>query len=947
MRRLRQTLTGVATAATAITLVATAIHFMGAAPAPAAAGAEGPPALSAHLEQLRRSVPEGSGLAPSGEGLGGGAAEAFAARAYPKGTIPVAAANAARTSFAASLNRRLGGDDNSASWTPLGPTTALYPFEPLRRPQDYLPNEYIAAGRTTSVALADSCRRGRCPMYITAAGGGVWRTADALAPAPRWSYLGGPLGINAAGTVTIDPNDRSGDTVYVGTGEANICGSGCVAGVGIYRTRDAGRTWEGPLGQEALGAKGIGEIAIHPRNPNVIYAATTTALRGMSSVCCAGVTRPVPGAAKWGLYKSTDGGRTWAFLHNGTADAGECTGDGAEFANEGRCSPRGVREVKLDPTNPSIVYAASFARGVWRSPDAGATWQQIKPSLNKAIITTRPSISVNRLSSGATRMYVYEGNGNQAPFARLFRADSVATGAPTFVDLTSANRADPGYATFNQCFGQCWYDVFVHTPPGHPDIVYTGGSYDYDNFDANHRAVVLSTDAGRSGTDMTFDGTSSTRPNALHPDQHDIVTHPDNPLLFWETNDGGVMRSSGRLVDRARFCDDRELAEPALSRCRQLLSAVPSRLESLNKGLNTLQFQSLSVSPHDSALLQGGTQDNGTWQSTRRRNLWVNTMIGDGGQSGFDVELPNFRFHTFNNVTPEVNFSDGKTSDWIFVGDQLFTVPGNMFYAPVISDPRVSGTMFAGTGWTVHRTKTFGLGDRTLEEANRICNSWTGTFDEPCGDWEELGTKRLTDPVWGSREGGAVAAVERVATDSSTAWAATTTGRVFLTHNVDAEPAAAVTWTRIDDDTPATPNRFVTSITVDPADPNRAWVSYSGFDANTPQTPGHVFEVTVDKAGLSTWVDRSHNLGDQPVTDLVRDDPTGDLYAATDFGVLRLSPERDKQTWVRAAAGMPNVEVAGLTIAPKSRLLYAASHGLGAWRLELDDDDQDSDDGQR
>ena len=47
-----------------------------------------------------------------------------------------------------------------------------------------------------------------------------------------------------------------------------------------------------------------------------------------------------------------------------------------------------------------------------------------------------------------------------------------------------------------------------------------------------------------------------------------------------------------------------------------------------------------------------------------------------------------------------------------------------------------------------------------------------------------------------------------------------------------------------------------------------------------------------------------------------------------------------------AAAGMPNVEVPGLTIVPESRLLYAASHGLGAWRLELDDDDQDNDDGQ-
>ena len=73
-------------------------------------------------------------------------------------------------------------------------------------------------------------------------------------------------------------------------------------------------------------------------------------------------------------------------------------------------------------------------------------------------------------------MYVHEGN-TGTPYSRLFRSDDVATGSPTFTDLTSSNVADPGFATYNQCGGQCWYDVFVYTPDGHPDIVYTGGSY--------------------------------------------------------------------------------------------------------------------------------------------------------------------------------------------------------------------------------------------------------------------------------------------------------------------------------------------------------------------------------------------------------------------------------------------------------------------------------------
>ncbi len=74
-----------------------------------------------------------------------------------------------------------------------------------------------------------------------------------------------------------------------------------------------------------------------------------------------------------------------------------------------------------------------------------------------------------------------------------------------------------------------------------------------------------------------------------------------------------------------------------MARCQQLLSRVPSKLEGMNKGLSTLQFQSLSVSPFNVNVLQGGTQDNGTWQTPGNPTKWENTMIGDGGQSGFDI----------------------------------------------------------------------------------------------------------------------------------------------------------------------------------------------------------------------------------------------------------------------------------------------------------------------
>jgi hypothetical protein len=121
---------------------------------------------------------------------------------------------------------------------------------------------------------------------------------------------------------------------------------------------------------------------------------------------------------------------------------------------------------------------------------------------------------------------------------------------------------------------------------------------------------------------------------------------------------------------------------------------------------------------------------------------------------------------------------------------------------------------------------------------------------------------------------------------------------------------------------------------VDPANPNRAWVSYSGYSSNTPGTPGHVFEVVYDpNTGTSTWTDWSYDLGDIPMTGIAYDDESGDLYASNDFGVLRLAD--DTTSWTLAAPGMPNVEVAGLTIVASEGKLFAATHGLGAWSLNL------------
>ena len=211
------------------------------------AEAEFPTALGRHIEKLKEAAPGNQGIAE--EGPSSAAESAFLKRAFPADTISVAQASAARNAFAASMGRPFPrGKGRKGTWVTVGPSNALYPFTDLRNSFNYVPNAYVAGGRTTSIALAAACKPGDCRAYVTPAGGGVWRTKNALTGEPHWVYLGGPLGINAAGSVYLDPNDPSGNTVYVGTGEANICGSGCVAGTGLYKSTDGGDTWSGPLG---------------------------------------------------------------------------------------------------------------------------------------------------------------------------------------------------------------------------------------------------------------------------------------------------------------------------------------------------------------------------------------------------------------------------------------------------------------------------------------------------------------------------------------------------------------------------------------------------------------------------------------------------------------------------------------------------------------------------
>ena len=903
-------------------------------------------------------------IAEGDDGFERASLEAYRHRAYPAAEVRMSDTLNAQNAWTKIKSK--SPKAGVTSWSLIGPSIAYYPGT-----LSFTGHDYIASGRTSALAIAPNCTQSKCRLYVGAAGGGIWRTDNGLATTPNWTFVSASFATNAIGTIALDPADPTGNTVYVGTGEPNGSGDS-EAGLGIYKTTDGGNNWThlaantsvaaatgcgatpiiGPYSGPAFDGRSIASIVI---NGNTIYIGSARGVRGVATPT-GGTFSLNPNFPPIGLWKSTDGGANFTLIGNPVPVClNPLLPGGAVISSFG--SGRGVNHVELDPTTTSTVYAAAFGKGIFRSADSGTNWANIfTPGTTSSAGRTEFAATT---ANGKTR--IYNGDGaNSSTATAFYRTDDATAATVTWKKLTSDDRTNPYYGTFNYCTGQCVYDNFVVTPAGHPDEVYLGGSYQYSEYGlrSNGRAVVRSTDAGEHWSDMTFDATTPpvpagsyastyppmlVAPNGLHPDQHALVVSPNNSGLFFEASDGGVVRSSGSFTDITSQCDDRFnaglIGSASRTGCHLLLSAVPSHLFSSNKGLSTLQFSTLAVDPTNAKHLTGGTQDNGTFETYGSATQWPQIIYGDGGESGFDIGNVAIRFNQFFLGATDVNFQNGDPTKWVIIGGPLIQ-SGELveFYWPELMDPKVSGTMYTGFQH-VWRTLDNG-GSQSFLEAN--CQEFTVSFDNPvCGDWVPLGGANgdLTSSFWGDRNltlgfPSVVSQVERFAGDTGTMWVATDSGRLFVTYNADAANQADVTYTRVDSLASNDPERYISSIYIDPANKNHVWVSYSGYNAHTPSTPGHVFEVTYDPiGGTATWIDRSYNLDDLPVTDLVRDDNTGDLYAASDFGVMKLA--NGGATWVEAGGGLPKVEVSSLTIVPNARLLYAATHGRSGWKLTL------------
>jgi len=235
------------------------------------------------------------------------------------------------------------------SWTYLGPTNI--------------------SGRSTDTAVAD--KNGQRRIYAAYATSGVWKTDDNGA---TWQPVFDQMPSTSIGDLAVAPSNP--DIVWVGTGEANIFRAS-MAGVGVYKSTDAGRTWQ-HMGLSDT--QTIARVLVHPTNPDVVYVAAS--------------------GHEWtdndmrGVYKTTDGGRTWSSVYFKSARTGAI-------------------DLVMDPRDPNTLYAALWQRvrrkwsdprvepgyvegGIVKTTDGGKTWTEASQGLPTPEFRGRIGIDISR-----------------------------------------------------------------------------------------------------------------------------------------------------------------------------------------------------------------------------------------------------------------------------------------------------------------------------------------------------------------------------------------------------------------------------------------------------------------------------------------------------------------------------------------------------------------------
>ena len=686
----------------------------------------------------------------------------------------------------------------------------------------------LMGGRISEIAVAEKGRVGAV-IYIAAATGGVWRSTNA---GVSWTSLFDSVRAPSIGAVAVAPSNP--DVVWVGTGEPQNMRSSSW-GNGVYKSTDGGRTWSAAMLPKS---QHIGRIVIDPRDPNVVYVAAVGPLWA-------------PGGER-GLYKTSDGGRTWT----NTKEISQFTG---------------FTEVVMDPLNPDVLYAASYQRerraysflpagtetAIWKTTDGAKTWTKLTNGL--------PTGELGRIGLSVCR---------SRPNTVYAVIHARGTTGGTF-------RSDDAGATWrqtNNVNSTAWFYGQIRCDPTDPDHVVRLAPSSQQSWDGGRTYVGYAT-AG------------------VHADHHALWINPNAPEQQILGTDGGLYLS----WDRGQTWDH--------------VQSIPLS-----------QFYAISVDdarPYYN--VYGGLQDNQAWGAPNQTRKSFGTSNADwfrmaGGDGFYSVADPSDHNIVYSESQGGgIGRYDARTGQIKSI--RPAAKPGENYRynwsAPILPSRHVPRQVYFAANY-LFRSKDRGDSWQTISpDLTRAINRNTLPMRGAPVDSNALGRHE------GTADFGNITTLDESPLRAGLLATGSDDGVIAVSRD------GGQTWTRTEKFPTVPETTYVSRVAFSRHSEGTIYASLDGHRSND-------FKPYVLKSTDygRTWTPISGNLPAEGSVQVVREHhrERNLLFAGTEYGAFFTTD--GGANWTRLGSGIPTVPVHDLAIQERENDLVVGTHGRGIFIID-------------